>query len=109
MLPNAGQFTNLGLIKTWAPSRGIPRDRARGGRGGARRGTGGAARMQQAGGVQGQGPRGAGGRAAELGQADAADPATKHVALVAGTWKLWCNIGNHEQLGMVANVTVSDG
>jgi len=24
-------------------------------------------------------------------------------------WKLWCAIGDHEQRGMVAHVTVSDG
>jgi len=106
--------------------------------------------------VQGQGPRGADGRAAELDQAGAAarpqlsrttllsgtaevefntasprtrtisgvrrgvttykfdqvqngEAATKQVALAAGTWKLWCNIPGHEQLGMVAYVTVGDG
>jgi hypothetical protein len=35
--------------------------------------------------------------------------ASRQVALVAGTWKLWCNIPGHEQQGMVAHVTVSDG
>jgi hypothetical protein len=35
--------------------------------------------------------------------------ATQHLALAAGTWKLWCSIPGHEQLGMVAHVTVSDG
>jgi hypothetical protein len=34
--------------------------------------------------------------------------ATKHVALVAGTWTLWCNIGDHEQRGMLAQLTVTD-
>jgi sulfocyanin SoxE-like protein len=37
------------------------------------------------------------------------ESATKHVALAAGTWKLWCNIPGHEQQGMVAQVTVSNG
>ncbi len=35
--------------------------------------------------------------------------ATRELALTAGTWKLWCQIGDHEQLGMVASVTVTDG
>jgi hypothetical protein len=37
------------------------------------------------------------------------DTATKHVALSAGTWKLWCNLPEHERRGMVASVTVGDG
>jgi hypothetical protein len=37
------------------------------------------------------------------------EAATKHVALSAGTWKLWCDLPGHEQLGMVASVTVADG
>jgi hypothetical protein len=36
------------------------------------------------------------------------EAATRLVALAAGTWKLWCNIGDHEQRGMVAQVTVTD-
>ena len=35
--------------------------------------------------------------------------ATKQVDLVPGTWKLWCNIANHEQRGMVAQITVAAG
>jgi hypothetical protein len=41
-------------------------------------------------------------------QVENGEAATKHVALTAGTWKLWCNIPGHEQQGMVAQVTVSD-
>jgi hypothetical protein len=37
------------------------------------------------------------------------EAATKHLALSAGTWKLWCDLPGHEQLGMVAYVTVADG
>ena len=35
--------------------------------------------------------------------------ATKHVDLAPGTWRLWCNLANHEQRGMVAEVTVVAG
>ena len=35
--------------------------------------------------------------------------ATRHVALSPGRWKLWCDIPGHEQLGMVAHVTVAAG
>jgi plastocyanin len=42
-------------------------------------------------------------------QVDNGETASKQVALTAGTWKLWCQIEGHEQLGMVASVTVSDG
>jgi hypothetical protein len=35
--------------------------------------------------------------------------ATQRLALSPGTWKLWCSIPGHEQLGMVAHVTVADG
>ena len=35
--------------------------------------------------------------------------ATKALALSAGTWTLWCEIGDHKERGMVASVTVSDG
>jgi hypothetical protein len=42
-------------------------------------------------------------------QVENGEAATKHVALTAGTWKLWCNIPGHEQQGMVAQVTVFDG
>ncbi len=31
------------------------------------------------------------------------------VDLAPGTWKLWCNIANHEQRGMVAQITVAAG
>jgi hypothetical protein len=37
------------------------------------------------------------------------EAATKHVGLAVGTWKLWCDIGDHQQRGMVAYVSVSDG
>jgi hypothetical protein len=37
------------------------------------------------------------------------EAATKHLPLSAGTWKLWCDLPGHEQLGMVAQVTVADG
>ena len=38
------------------------------------------------------------------------EAATKHVGLAAGTWKLWCDIGDHQQRGMVArHVSVTDG
>ena len=40
---------------------------------------------------------------------DAGAAATKQLDLAAGTWKLWCNIGDHEQRGMVAQVTVAAG
>lgn len=37
------------------------------------------------------------------------EKATKALALSAGTWTLWCAIGDHKERGMVASVTVSDG
>lgn len=37
------------------------------------------------------------------------EAASRTVALTAGTWKLWCDIGGHEEQGMVAYVTVADG
>jgi hypothetical protein len=37
------------------------------------------------------------------------EKATKHLALSAGTWKLWCDLPQHEERGMVAYVTVADG
>jgi hypothetical protein len=37
------------------------------------------------------------------------EKATKHLALSAGTWKLWCDLPEHEARGMVAYVTVADG
>jgi hypothetical protein len=36
------------------------------------------------------------------------EAATRTLALTAGTWKLWCDIGGHEEQGMVAYVTVTD-
>ena len=45
----------------------------------------------------------------EFDEVASGEAATRHVALAAGTWKLWCNIGDHEQRGMLAWVTVSDG
>ena len=50
-----------------------------------------------------------GGTTYKFDQVQNGEAATKNVALVAGTWKLWSNIDGHEQLGMVAHVTVSDG
>jgi plastocyanin len=37
------------------------------------------------------------------------ETATKQLALTAGTWTLWCNIGDHKERGMLAQVTVTDG
>jgi hypothetical protein len=37
------------------------------------------------------------------------EAANRQLALTAGTWKLWCDIEGHEEQGMVAYVTVSDG
>ena len=50
-----------------------------------------------------------GGTTYEFAEVQNGAAATKHVELDAGTWKLWCDIGDHEQRGMVAYVTVSDG
>jgi len=36
------------------------------------------------------------------------DAASRTVTLTPGTWKLWCDIGGHEEQGMVAYVTVTD-
>ena len=35
--------------------------------------------------------------------------ATRQLVLTSGTWKLWCEIGDHKERGMVASVTVTDG
>jgi len=37
------------------------------------------------------------------------EAASRTLALTAGTWKLWCDIEGHEEQGMVAYVTVTDG
>jgi hypothetical protein len=42
-------------------------------------------------------------------EVDDGEAATRHVALSAGTWKLWCDIGDHAERGMLAYVSVSDG
>jgi hypothetical protein len=34
---------------------------------------------------------------------------TRELPLTPGTWKLWCDIGDHEQRGMVAQLTVVAG
>jgi plastocyanin len=39
---------------------------------------------------------------------DKEQTASRQLALGAGTWKLWCNIGDHEARGMVASVTVAE-
>ena len=37
------------------------------------------------------------------------EAATRQLMLTPGTWKLWCDIEGHEEQGMVAYVSVSDG
>ena len=40
---------------------------------------------------------------------DAGAAVTKELDLAAGSWKLWCEIGDHEARGMVAQITVTAG
>jgi uncharacterized cupredoxin-like copper-binding protein len=40
---------------------------------------------------------------------DKGEAATEHFTLTAGTWRLWCGLPGHADLGMDTDVTVVDG